>query len=209
MQPPADDAPLVMIVDDDASFRRALGRRIALMGYAVNEQGDPIAALEDIARTPPDCLILDFAMPGMSGLDVQRAFGESGQTVPTIFLSAQGDIPTAVTALREGAMDFLEKPVEDIALTEAISRAIANGAENAKRRVELNDLERRVEMLTPRQREVFLEVVSGAPNKVIAYRLGVSERTVKAHRHEVMQKLAAQSVAELALTAARLGLAPH
>jgi FixJ family two-component response regulator len=197
-----------MIVDDDASLRRALQRRIALMGYDVAERGDPATAMRDILQTPPDCLILDLAMPGMGGLDLQHAIHEQGCVTPTIFLSGHGDIPTTVAAMRDGAIDFLEKPVEDEALAEAISRALAQSAAEAERRAESDALAQRVASLTQRQQEVFLAVLTGAPNKVIAYQLGVSERTVKAHRSEVMEKLDVHSVAELALLAARLGLAP-
>jgi len=190
---------LVMLVDDDASLRRALSRQIQLLGYAVQSFGTPEDLLQAAETETADCLVLDLMMPGMSGLELQQELLRRGWSMPTVFLSAQGDIPSTVQAMQDGALDFLEKPVEAEILEQAISRAVAKSREISENRATRQAARTRFASLTDRQRDVFAGVVAGNPNKVIAHDLGITIRTVKAHRQIVMKKMSATSVADLVL----------
>lgn len=191
------DAPLIHVVDDDDSFRTALTRLLRAAGYAVK---DYRSAGEFLLGRPGDgagCLILDVHMPGPSGLELQEALAREELALPVIFLTGQGDIRQSVRAMRAGAVDFLTKPVQRKELLAAVAEALNRQAARAKfgrRRRELAD---RFATLTPREREVFAQVVAGRLNKQIAAALGTSERTVKAHRARIMEKMQAGSVAEL------------
>lgn len=198
----------VFIVDDDDSLREALTRQIKLLGYRVESFATPELVLARAESEVAECLLVDLAMPGMTGLELQRVLVERGRSMATIFLSGRGDIPSTVEAMRIGALDFLEKPVEIERLQAAIARAVSRSEADDKRRRARVEAQRRIESLTDRQRQVFDGVVAGAPNKVIAYRMGVAVRTVKAHRQQVMEKLGAHSVADLAFTARDLGIEP-
>jgi FixJ family two-component response regulator len=207
MSPPPEPA-LVFVVDDDESVRDALARQIALLGYRVECFSAPEDVLVRVESRLGDCLLVDLVMPGMNGLELQSALAGRGCTMPTIFLSGRGDIPSTVEAIRTGALDFLEKPVESERLHVAIASAVARSAADAERGRARAEAQRRLVSLTDRQRQVFDHVVAGAPNKVIAFRLGVTLRTVKAHRQQVMEKLGARSVADLAYMARDLGIDP-
>ena len=152
----------------------------------------------------PGCVILDVRMPGLSGLDLQEAFAKSGDFVPIVFLSGHGDIPTTVRAIKAGAVDFLTKPVAKKVLLSAVESALARDEKNRLDRARLTDLEARYKSLSQRESAVFSRVTAGKLNKQIAVELGISERTVKAHRSTVMEKLNVQSVAELSRIAEQL-----
>lgn len=196
----------IVIVDDDASLCRAVARLLRAMGCEIACYGCARDALAASGVVGSDCLLLDLSMPEMSGLELQAEFRARGVEVPTLFLSGHGDIPTTVTAMRNGALDFLEKPMEADKLRAAIERAVALNAERKARAESGRAIRDRFDRLTDRQREVFEGVVAGNPNKVIAHRMDITIRTVKAHRKEVMEKLDAHSVAELAFIARDLGL---
>lgn len=198
---------IIHVVDDDASYRAAMERRLRLAGYEVLTY----ASGEQLLDQPPDnrqqgCILLDVRISGLSGPDLQRRLGELGSTLPIIFLSAYADIKTTVRTIKDGAEDFLTKPVDSERLLSAIERAIAQH-ENARQANSTLDTQRdRVESLTPRERQVFERVVRGKQNKQIANDLGSTERTIKAHRRRVMEKMMVGSLAELVSVAERLGL---
>ncbi|MBR0750850.1 response regulator transcription factor [Bradyrhizobium jicamae] len=196
----------VHIVDDDASFRTALERRLRLAGYCVATYA---SALELLDRLPdneaPGCILLDVRIPGMSGPELQRRLNELGSTLPIVFLTGHADTATTVQAIKAGAEDFLTKPIASEQLIEAINRGIARHDVARSQRTRLDALRTLLAKLTPRERQVFDLIVRGRINKQIAFELGTTERTVKAHRHQVMEKMQVQSLAELVSIAERLG----
>jgi FixJ family two-component response regulator len=197
---------VVYIVDDDVSFQTAIRRRLQLAGYEVQVYWSAEQFLDqqrDDSR--PGCLLLDVRIPGLSGPELQGRLHEAGSTLPIVFVSAHEDIQTAVQAVKAGADDFLVKPVTSDVLLAAIERAIARHDVSRKLLSELNLLRARVATLTPRERQVFDLVIRGKINKQIAFALGPTERTIKAHRHRVMEKMEVRSLAELVLIAERLG----
>jgi FixJ family two-component response regulator len=208
LQSAPEHSGTIAVLDDESLVRDALVRQTALLGYDVLGFASAREFLDQLGRLNVDCLIVDLVMPEMDGLSLLEELGRRQSTIPVVMLSGQGDIPSTVRAMRGGALDFLEKPVEQDDLRAALERAIAFGAKERQRESELQELSSLVGQLTERQREVFLEVVTGAQNKVIAYRLGITIRTVKAHRQQVMEKLGVRSVAELTSIAAQLGLIP-
>jgi len=197
---------IIHIVDDDASFRAAMGRLLEASGYRVVFYESAKQLLEKPPAAEPGCILLDVQMSGLDGLQVQDRLLALGSPLPIIFLTGHGDIPASVRAIKAGAEDFLSKPVAKDTLLEAIRRALAHYEEAHKQHERLAELRALVAMLTPREREVFGMVVRGRLNKQIAYELGTSERTIKAHRHAVMQKLQVRSLAELVSLAERLGM---
>lgn len=197
--------PVLLVVDDDESVRRSLARLLTAAGYDV--ETFPSAA-ELLAREPltgPGCLILDVRLPGLSGLDLHAWLRSRGLEKATVFVSGHGDVPTSVRAMKDGAVDFLTKPVNDVQLLEAIERALERDRWQREEHAELNELRRRVAALTPREREVCAVVVTGRLNKQIAAMLGMSVKTVKVHRARVMAKMQVDSVAELVRIVDRLG----
>ena len=201
MTPPT---PLIHVVDDDDSFRTAVMRLLRAAGYEV--RGYPSAGefLLTRAADAPGCVVLDVRMPGPSGPDLPEALGKRNDTLPILFLTGHGDIPMSVRAMKAGAVDFLTKPVERQALLNAVRNALARDEDNRKARERDGTLRARVEALTPRERTVFTLVVAGKANKQIAAELGISERTVKAHRARVMEKMQVASLAELVHVADQL-----
>ena len=198
---------IIHIVDDDQSFRKTVGRLLRTCGYDVALYESAKLLLDqmpDDAR--PSCILLDVQIPGLSGPELQDRLAERGSTLPIIFLTGHGDIPTTVQAIKAGAEDFLTKPVPKDKLVNAIERALARGQSNREQHSRLSALRARVATLTPREREVFERVVQGKLNKEIAFELGTTERTIKAHRHKVMEKLQARTLAELVSIAGRLGI---
>jgi FixJ family two-component response regulator len=198
--------PIIHIVDDDDSFRTALGRLIASYGFRVAfyESGDQF--LTALPTPEPGCIVLDLQLPGLSGSALQERLAETAPLLPIIYLTGEGNIQAGVRAIKAGAEDFLEKPASGEALKEAIDRALL---QNERRRAEhdrVHALEALVASLTPRESEVFCQMVRGKRNKQIAYAISTSERTVKAHRHCVMEKLGAKSLAEAVSIAERMGL---
>ena len=200
-------ASRVYIVDDDASVRTAIGRLLRASGYDVVEY----ESASQLMASPPDgatasCIVLDVRMPGVSGPDLQERLGELGSAVPIVFLTGHGDIPTTVRAMRAGAEDFLTKPVTAPTLLAAIQRAVAQHQSRLEQQGRLQAERARLDKLTPREREVFGLVIRGRMNKQIAHELGTSERTIKAHRQRVMEKLQVRSLAELVSLAEHLGV---
>ena len=198
-------APLIHIVDDDASFRAAVARLLQSSGYQVALYGSANHLLRELPNSADiGCILLDVRMPGLSGLDLQACLAERGNTLPVVFLTGHGDIPMSVRAIKAGAEDFLSKPISRKALLDAIERALAQYENTRERSARLRSLRSLVETLTPRQTEVFDLMVAGKLSKQIAHELGTSERTVKAHRQAVMQKLKVRSIAEAVSIAAQL-----
>jgi len=198
--------PLIHVVDDDASFRTAVTRLLRASGYQVALYESALQLLDKPPGTEAGCILLDVRMPELSGPELQSRLAEMGNTLPIVFLTGHGDIPMSVRAIKAGAEDFLSKPVSRKTLIEAIRRALTRYEEARERNLKLDALRSLVASLTSRESEVFALVVRGRLNKQIAHELGSSERTIKAHRHAVMQKLKVQSVAEAASIAERLGM---
>jgi FixJ family two-component response regulator len=195
--------PVVHVVDDDPSFSRAVSRRLEAEGFQVVTFESAEAFLAGLTDAP-GCVVLDLRMPGAGGLEVQDALAARPDPLPVVFLTGHGDVHSSVRAMKAGAVDFLTKPVTGDELVEAVRRAIALDESARASRRQARDLRARYERLTPREREVFALVARGLLNKQIAGELGTAERTVKAHRARVMEKMGAQSVADLALAAQRL-----
>lgn len=198
--------PTVFVVDDDPSIRRGLRRLIESIGLAVEEFASGDEFLQRYEPSGPGCLVLDVRMPGLSGLDLQEALAARKIRIPIVFLTGYGDIPMTARAMKAGAVDFIPKPFNEQALLDAIKRAIEQDAQTRLERAEREDVLTRVDKLTPREREVLTEVVTGKPNKQIAATLGIAEKTVKIHRAAVMHKMRADSLPELVLLAQKAGL---
>jgi FixJ family two-component response regulator len=197
---------LVFIVDDDASLRESLKNLIRSVGLRV----EPFASAQEFLRSKrpdvPGCLVLDVRLQGLSGLDLQKRMADSDIEMPIIFISGHGDIPMTVQAMKAGAVEFLTKPFRDQDLLDAVQHALERDRAAREQREEIQKLRRRFESLTQREREVMGLVVTGLLNKQIAGELGTSETTVKIHRHQVMEKMAANSLAELVRMSDRLGI---
>lgn len=189
--------PIIYIVDDDDGMRRALTVLMTTVGYTPVAFDKPSEFLAKYNPSQPSCLVLDVRMPEISGLEVQQHLNRNGSMLPVILVSGHGDIPMAVQAMKDGAFDFLQKPFRDQDLLDRINGALKVDAKNRESVDRLADLTQRSESLTPREREVMALVVDGRANKVIAIDLGLSERTVEIHRANVMDKMAARSVAHL------------
>jgi FixJ family two-component response regulator len=199
--------PTVFLVDDEPEFRRSLGRLLRSQGLASREFSSGREFLDTFDPCAPGCLVLDLAMPGVDGIELQRILHEERDCeIPIIFLSGHAEVPDSVAALKEGALDFLTKPVEPVVLLASVHRALERDAELRRQRVEREDLERRFDTLTPREREVMAHVVTGQLNKQIARDLGTAEKTIRIHRGRVMQKMQADSLASLVRMAERLGI---
>ena len=198
--------PVVIIIDDDPSFRSFLSRLVGTVGL----KSIAFTSAEEFLSAPqpdgPACLVLDVQMPGLSGLDLQRELGKGLRPLPIVFTTGHGDIPMTVEAMKAGAVGFLAKPFRNQDMIDAIKEGIARDREARKRLDEVRDLQARYESLTAREREVFVLVTTGALNKQIAQKLGTSERTIKAHRAQVVQKMRADSVADLVRMADKLGV---
>jgi RNA polymerase sigma factor (sigma-70 family) len=199
---------VIHVVDDDSSFRGAIARLLNAAGYEVALYETSQQLLDKPPTKLSDCILLDVQMPGLSGPQLQDRLSKLGNRLPIVFLSGNADIPTSVRAIKAGAEDFLTKPVTKEQLLETIRRALDHAEEGRARSEQANALLARVASLTPRERQVFALVVRGLLNKQIAHELGTSERTVKAHRHMVMQKCSVRSVAELVMIAERTGILP-
>lgn len=201
------DGPLIHVVDDDESLRNALLRLLSASGFNVRgyaSAGDFLLQPQD---DRPGCIVLDLSMPGgPSGLELQEALQRLGIELPVIFLTGFGDMTSSVRALKAGAIDFLAKPVTRETLLEAVRRAIEVDSEQRHRRLEVATLQTRFDTLTPREREIFDQLVAGQLNKQIAYTLDLCERTVKSERAQIMRKLNAISIADLGRLSERLQL---
>jgi FixJ family two-component response regulator len=197
----------VHIVDDDASFRTAIERRLTLAGYEVATYPSAQQLLDRLPdENEPACILLDVRIPGLSGPELQGRLNALGSTLPIVFLTGYADTPTTVRTIKAGAEDFLTKPVESADLLGAIERAMARHAVRRSEHQKLEEMRALLAALTARERQVFGLVVRGKLNKQIAHELGTTERTIKAHRHQVMEKMKVQSLAELVTLAERLAL---
>jgi FixJ family two-component response regulator len=197
---------MVFVVDDDAPMRESLKNLIRSVGLRVELFA---SAQEFLRRKPPDlpsCLVLDVRMPGLSGLDLQKRTGDAGIEIPIVFITGHGDVPMSVRAMKAGAVEFLTKPFRDQDLLDAIQQALERDGKARNQRAELEELRSRFASLTSREREVMKRVVAGLLNKQIGAELGTSETTVKIHRHQVMEKMGAGSLAELVRMSDRLGI---
>lgn len=199
-------APTVFVVDDDASVREALS---SLLGSA-SMHVEAFASAREFLRhargsTGPCCLVLDVSMPEVSGLDLQRELTGAAEQIPIIFITGHGDVPTAVQAMKAGAVEFLSKPLPEKQLFAAVRDALERNRTDQARRAELAGLRARRERLTPREREVLARIARGRRNKQIAAELGLSENTVKVHRHHIMEKMGVSTFAELMRLIERLG----
>jgi FixJ family two-component response regulator len=198
---------LIHVVDDDASFRTAIERRLRLAGYDVATHASAEQLLDHLpAVGRAGCILLDVRIPGLSGPELQSRLIELGSTVPIVFVTGHADTATTVRAIKAGAEDFLTKPVSSELLIDAIERALARQEAARGQRSKLDSFRSLVSSLTPREWQVFDLVIRGKINKQTAYELGMTERTVKAHRHQVMEKMQVHSLAELVSIAERLGL---
>ena len=199
-------SPTVFIVDDDSAVLKSLARLLRSARLNVMAFGSPQEFLERHDPRAPGCLVLDLAMPGLNGLELQAALTVKGSAIPIIFLTGHGNIPTSVQAMKRGALDFLTKPVNDDDLLKAVQAAIEQDRLARIARAELEDIQARLDSLTPREREVLTHVVSGQLNKQTAADLGTVEKTIKVHRGRVMEKMKVHSVAELVHLAERAGI---
>jgi len=194
---------IVFVVDDDAAVRRALERLIKSVGLHV----ETFASAQDfLQRDPPDrpaCVVADIRMPGLSGLDLQKELADADLSMPIVFMTGHGTVPMSVRAMKAGAVDFLQKPVDEQVLLDAIHQALERGSREQEASAQHAEIQERIELLTAREREVFELVVRGMLNKQIAAELGASEKTIKVHRGRVMQKMQADSLADLVRMAER------
>ena len=199
---------LVHVVDDDASFRTAIERRLRHAGYQVETHPSAQHLLDCLPGSAemPGCILLDVQMPGLTGLDLQNRLVELGSILPVVFVTGHSDIPTTVRAIKAGAEDFLTKPIPSEQLIAAIERALARCDLARSQQAELESFLALIATLTPRERQVFDLIVRGRLNKQIAAELGTTERTIKAHRHQVMEKMQAHSLAELVSRTVRMGV---
>lgn len=197
---------IVFVVDDDPSVRCAIERLIGTVGLQVKLFGNAQEFLDSKIANVPSCLVLDVRLPGISGLKLQRQLAEANIQIPIIFITAHGDVPMTVRAMKAGAVEFLTKPFHDQDLLDAIQLALERDGIRRQREAEIAMLRRRFESLTPREREVLPWVVSGLLSKQIADAIGTSEASVKVHRSQLMRKMAADSLADLVRMAEKMGI---
>jgi FixJ family two-component response regulator len=206
--PRPQQQPIVFVVDDDVSVRESLELLIKFAGW----QPETFASAADFLARPrtttPTCLVLDVSLPDLNGLELQKLIASDRADMPIIFITGHGDVPMTVQAMKAGAVEFLTKPFDDEVLLSAIRHAIRRSAAMLDDQAEISALRSSYESLTPRERDVMSLVVAGMLNKQIGLKLDISEITVKAHRGKMMQKMKANSLADLVKTAVRLGLAP-
>lgn len=199
--------PIVFVVDDDLSVRRSTERLIRSIGLEVQTFTSAREFLKHPRPERPACLLLDVRMPGLSGMDLQRELTRSGIHIPIIFITGHGDIPMSVRAMKAGAAEFLTKPFRSRTLLDAVRAAIERDRAAGKDRSEMEELRRRYEQLTPREREVLPLVAAGFLNKEVASKLATTERTIKFHRAHIMKKMCVTTLADLVRLAEKLGVA--
>jgi RNA polymerase sigma factor (sigma-70 family) len=197
---------MVFVVDDDPSVREAITRLLGTVGLPVTEFGSALDFLAGDRPEAPSCLVLDVRLPGISGIDFQRELSKANICIPIIFITAHGDVPMSVKAMKAGAVEFLIKPFHDQDLLDAVQTAIEKDRLRRLREAEIAELQQRLSTLTPREREVLPLVISGLLNKQIAAEINASEATVKVHRSQLMRKLEAKSVPDLVRMAEKMGI---
>jgi two-component system response regulator FixJ len=193
----ANEAVLVSVVDDDAAVRDALGILLRMSGYRVMAYESAVAFLKAEGEKQCDCLVADIRMPDMDGIELQQELNRRGNKIPVIIMTGHGDIPLAVRAMKAGAIDFLEKPFEEEAFLMSLRAALASREKGAAAGAEAETARARIAGLTPREKDVLDQLVDGHQNKMIAYNLSISPRTVEVYRGRVMEKMKARSVADL------------
>jgi FixJ family two-component response regulator len=201
--------PCIFVIDDDASVRQGLARLLRSGGYAVETFSSATAYLQDEPYDGHGCLILDLRMPELNGIDLQSSLIEKGYELPIIFLSGHGDVPVSVRAMKQGAVDFLTKPVDEAVLFAAVERALSVHESIRTRKKIDAGLNEKLRRLTPREIQVMRLLLSGARNKAIGIELGIAEKTVKAHRRKIMEKLNLSSATELGHFGALAGIEPE
>ena len=201
--------PTVFIIDDDRGMRQSIQDLVESVGLRAESYATGEEFLKRKRTNDPSCLVLDVRLPQMSGLDFQRQLAETGMQIPIIFVTAHGDVPMSVRALKSGAVEFLTKPFRDQDLLDAIHQALQRDRTAQEQQAEIHDLQGRYHALTRREQEVMTLVVSGMLNKQIASEIGASEATVKIHRGQVMHKMQAGSVVDLVRMADKLKLSPR
>jgi two-component system response regulator FixJ len=197
--------PVIYVIDDQQSVRDALSEMLSVFGFDTEKFESADAFLNSFDTTRPACIVADVRMPGTDGIELVRQLGARGTTLPVILISGHADIPMAVAAIKAGAEEFIEKPVDDTQLVAAINRGLANMHENLNSSRSHDELRERFARLTPRQTEIFQLVAEGLTSQNIAEKLGISVRTVESYRAEIMEKMQAQSVAVLVRQAIKLG----
>jgi FixJ family two-component response regulator len=199
-------APAIYVVDDEPAVLKAVGRLLRAANFNVITLSSSREFLAKYDHAAHGCIVLDIEMPDLNGLDLQRTLGSEGMGLPIIFLTGHGDIPKTVQAIKQGAVDFLTKPVDERVLIDAVRAAIAKDQVYWQARIEIAEINRRLATLTPREHEVLRHVISGRLNKQTAAELGTVEQTIKVHRGRVMEKLNVESLAELVKLAERAGI---
>jgi two-component system, LuxR family, response regulator FixJ len=201
----ADTAPSLFLIDDQEAVREALGEMLRVLGYRVEVHESADAFLAAFTGPRPGCIVADVRMPGMDGIELVRELSRRNIDLPVVLISGHGDVPMAVAAIKAGAEDFIEKPVDDAHLVAAVNRCLARVFDKLAREQSLEELRGRFERLTPRETEVMDLVVDGCTSQAIGLRLGISQRTVESYRAQIMDKMHAESVAVLVRHAIRLG----
>ncbi len=200
---------VIFVIDDEASVRKALGRVLQHAGYQVETFASAAEFLKRTSYDGPGCIILDFQMPGLTGIELQAQLAEVDCHLPVIFLSGHGDIPISVKAMKAGAVDFLTKPFKNPDLLEAVRVSLQKDTDARGMRQEAHRIQQRLDTMTDREKEVLRWVIGGHLNKQIAAELGITEATIKAHRARVMEKMQANSVADLVRMVEKIGIMPE
>ena len=201
-----EERPIVFVIDDDASVRDSVTDLLRSVGLDAEAFGSPQEFLDGTRSDAPGCIVLDVRLPGSSGLEFQRTLIDSNVQLPVIFISAHGDIPMSVRAMKSGAIEFLTKPLHEQQLLDAIQAGIERDRNRRREANVVAELQRRFGSLTPREREVLTLVITGGPNKQIAAQAQLSEMTVKVHRSQIMRKMQAKSLVDLVRMADKLGV---
>jgi len=203
---PATDDPTVLVIDDDQLTRGSLSSLFRSIGLSVKTFGSAAELLEHTLPDVPSCLVLDVRLPRLSGFDLQTELSRLGAKIPIIFITGHGDIPMSVKAMKAGAVDFLTKPFRDQEMLDAVTRALERDLERRREEHSNLDIRARFESLTSRERQILALVTAGLMNKEVAFRIGISEMTVKIHRGHMLRKMGTKSLADLVLIAEKLGV---